>query len=235
VRKLLKYFFLSLVLLLVFLSSALLAMRFAIQGREVRVPKLTGLTPLEAERVANANGLVLSLESRFYSTHVPQGRIVSQAPEQGATVRRGWKIRVAESLGPQRAAIPNLIGQSQHAAETNITRRGLETGTIGTIHLPGVAPGTVVAQSPTASATEVASPRVSMIVSAEDSGQRYIMPSFVGRPLAEAAAAIEKAGFTLKKVHSAASDTSSAIVVRQSPQAGQRISANTLISFDVSK
>ncbi len=79
-RKLVKYFFLSLVLLLVFLSAALLAMRFAIQGREVRVPRLTGLTPAEAERVANSDGLVLSVESRFYSATVPEGRIVSQAP-----------------------------------------------------------------------------------------------------------------------------------------------------------
>ena len=62
-------FSLSLVLLLVFLSSALLAMRFAIQGREVHVPRLTGLTPLEAERVANSDGLVLSVESRFYSAY----------------------------------------------------------------------------------------------------------------------------------------------------------------------
>jgi hypothetical protein len=49
----------------VFLSSALLAMRFAIQGREVQVPRLSGLTPAEAERVANSDGLVLSVESRF--------------------------------------------------------------------------------------------------------------------------------------------------------------------------
>jgi beta-lactam-binding protein with PASTA domain len=239
-RKLLKYFFLSLVLLLVFLSSALLAMRFAIQGREVRVPKLTGLNPLEAERVANTNGLVLSVESRFYNSHVPQGRIVSQAPEQGATVRRGWKIRVAESLGPQRAAVPNLIGQSQHAAEINISRRGLETGTIGYVHLPGVAPGTVIAQSPAAEATEVASPRVNLILSAAENGQRYIMPSFVGKPLSEAATAIEKAGFTFGKIHSittsgSASTSASGMVIHQFPQAGQSISAGASISFEVSK
>ena len=87
-RKAVKYFFLVMVLLLVFLSSALLAMRFAIQGREVRVPKLTGLTPVEAERLANLDGLVLSVENRFYSTTVPQGRIVSQAPAPDATVRQ---------------------------------------------------------------------------------------------------------------------------------------------------
>ena len=97
-RKVIKYFFLGLVLLLVFLSSALLAMRFAIQGREVRVPRLTGITPAEAERVANSDGLVLSVESRFYSPSVPAGRIISQSPAPNATVRRGWKIRVAASL-----------------------------------------------------------------------------------------------------------------------------------------
>lgn len=234
--KLVKYSFLTLVLLLVFLSSALLAMRFAIQGREVHVPKLTGLTPAEAERLANSDGLVLSVESRFYSSSVPQGRIVSQSPSPDATVRRGWKIRVAESLGPQRAAVPNLIGQSQHAAGINVSRRGLEIGTVASIHIPGVAPETVVAQSPPPDATEVTSPKVSLIFSAADSSPRYVMPSFVGKPLAEASIAIIKAGFTVGKVHTMESSDPSAqhgIILRQTPAAGQRVAAGATISFDV--
>jgi beta-lactam-binding protein with PASTA domain len=239
-RKLVKYFFLSMVLLLIFLASALLAMRFAIQGREVSVPRLTGLTPAEAERAANSDGLVLSVESRFYSATVPEGRIISQAPAQGASVRRGWKIRVAESLGPQRAAVPNLIGQSQHAAGINVSRRGLEVGTVGAIHLPGAPPETVVAQSPPAEATEVVSPKVGLIFSAADNAPRYVMPSFVGRPLAEASAAITKAGFTLGKVHTVDGEAGNAadgpgVVVRQAPAAGQRVAAGTTISFDVRK
>jgi eukaryotic-like serine/threonine-protein kinase len=237
-RKVVKYFFLGLVLLLVFLSSALLAMRYAIQGREVRVPRLTGLTPGEAERLANSNGLVLSVESRFYSTTVPEGRIVSQAPLPDATVRRGWKIRVAESLGTHHAAVPNLIGQSQHAAGINISRRGLEIGTVGVIHLPGAPPDTVVAQNPPPEATEVTSPRVGLIFSAPDNGQQYVMPSFVGKPLAEANLALIKAGFVLGKVR-AVDDSGGhggpGIIVRQSPPAGQRVTAGATISFDVKK
>lgn len=239
-RKLLKYSFRALVLLLVFLSSALLAMRFAIQGREVRVPKLVGLTPAEAERLANADGLVLSVESRFYSPAVPQGRIVSQSPAPDLTVRRGWKIRVAESLGAQRAAVPNLIGQSQHAASINISRRGLEMGNIGAMHLPGTQPETVVSQDPPADATEVTSPKVSLIFSAPDNAQHYVMPNFVGRPLAEATASLQKAGFTLGKVqHVAAVEGSTAsaapeTVLRQFPPAGQKVTAGATISFDVS-
>lgn len=238
-RKVVKYFFLGLVLLLVFLSSALLAMRFAIQGREVHVPRLAGLTPAEAERVANSDGLVLSVESRFYSPSVPTGRIISQSPAPGAIVRRGWKIRVAASLGTQHAAVPNLVGQSQHAAGINVSRRGLEVGTVAAIHLPGATPDTVVAQSPPPDAADVTSPKVSLLIATADNGQRYVMPSFVGKPLADANIALIKGGFTLGKVHvvNSSDDANAAgtsgIIVRQSPAAGQRVTSGAAISFDV--
>ncbi len=239
-RKVIKYFFLGLVLLLVFLASALLAMRFAIQGREVHVPRLTGLTPAEAERVANSDGLVLSVESRFYSPSVPAGRIISQSPAPNATVRRGWKIRVAASLGTQHAAVPNLIGQSQHAAGINVSRRGLEIGTVAAIHLPGAPPDTVVAQSPPPEAAEVTSPKVGLLFAAPDNAPRYVMPSFVGKPLADANVALIKGGFTLGKVHAVTGGESNAagspgIIVRQSPAAGQRVAAGAAISFEVRK
>jgi len=239
-RKAIKYFFLGLVLLLVFLSSALLAMRFAIQGREVHVPRLTGLTPAEAERIANSDGLILSVESRFYSPSVPAGRIVSQSPAPNATVRRGWKIRVAASLGTQHAAVPNLIGQSQHAAGINVSRRGLEIGTVAAIHLPGATPDTVVAQSPPPEATDVTSPKVGLLFAATDNGQSYVMPSFVGKPFADASVALIKGGFVLGKIHVVSgSDANTAgspgIILRQSPAAGQRVAAGASISFDVRK
>lgn len=239
-RKLVKYTFRALVLLLVFLSSALLAMRFAIQGREVKVPRFTGMTPAEAERTANSEGLVLSVESRFYNPSIPQGRIVSQAPAPNAPVRRGWKVRVAESLGPQRAAVPNLLGESEHAAGINISRRGLEIGTIGTLYLPGAQPDTVISQSPLPDTTEAASPRVDLIFAAPDNAQLYVMPNFVGHSLAEATSSLQKAGFTLGKVSEASDDSNnlpgaSGTIAHQSPPAGQRIAAGATISFDVKK
>src|SRR5262249_50783482 len=160
---------------------------------------------------------------------VQQGRIVSQSPAPEATVRRGWKVRVAESLGPQRAAVPNLLGQSQRAAGINISRRGLETGAVGTIHLPGAQPETVVSQSPPPDPTEVSSPKVGLIFSAPDNVRYYVMPNFIGRPLAEATASLEKAGFTLGKVQHVStvegsnSPITAETVLRQYPQAGQKV------------
>jgi len=234
VLRLIKYFLLGLVLLLVCLSSALLSMRFAIHGREVRMPKFVGLTPLEAERLANSEGLVISIDNRFYSPDVPEGYIVSQSPAPNAKVRRGWKVRLAASLGPQRASIPNVVGQSERVAELNISRRGLEMGTVVTIHSPGAQPATVIAQSPAPDAKNAVSPKIGLVISAPDNAQWFVMPNFVGQPLSETVTALQQAGFTPGKVDYVDDPSgTSGIIVRQSPGAGQRIMAGGTVSFSV--
>ena len=234
-RRLIKYFLLGLVLLLVCLASALLAMRFAIRVREVRVPQFQGLTPAEAERLAGADGLVLSVEGRFYSPEIPAGRIISQSPPPTTKVRRGWKVRVAESLGPQRASIPNVLGQSERVAELIITRRGLEIGTVAVVHSAGAAPSSVIAQSPAPDAHNAVSPKIGLIVTAADHAQAYIMPSFVGKSLAEASTAIKQAGFMLGKINLVEEAGPSGTIARQVPAAGQKITAGAMISLDVRK
>jgi beta-lactam-binding protein with PASTA domain len=236
VRRLIRYFLLGLALLLVCLASALLSMRFAIHGREVRVPRLQGLTSVDAERLASSQGLVLFVENRFYSPDVPEGHIVSQAPAPETKVRRGWRIRVAESLGPQRSGVPNVIGQSERVAEINISRRGLEIGTVATIRMPGAAPQTVVAQNPPPDAKNALSPKIALVVASNESSQTYVMPSFVERSAADATTAIQQAGFTLGKVELVQDATgASGTIVRQFPPAGQKIAAGGTISFIVRK
>src|SRR5436305_7687914 len=105
----------SLILLLIALFSALAAMRFAIHGREVRVPNLKGLTVLQAQEMANQTGLIVTVDDKFYSSYVPEGKIINQAPAANSKVRRGWRVRVAESLGEQRVVVPDLVGQTERA------------------------------------------------------------------------------------------------------------------------
>ncbi len=249
-RFLFRYALLGLILLAVMLVSALTAMRFAIHGREIAVPKLVGLTPAEAERVALSNGLLVQVESRFYSSDVPDGRIISQVPGPGVRVRHGWRVRVAESLGPQRVMIPSVVGQSPRAAELNLQQRGLQLGTVAVAHLPDLPPDQVVAQSPAPNADGVLSPRVSLLVNAPREEPQYVMPEFVGRRLTDAAKAVDNAGFRLGDVKtavvSAVPGTSNApavptragdatIVLRQTPAAGQKVPAGTTVTFEISQ
>ncbi len=136
-KSFVRFALLALVLVVVAMVSALTAMRFAIHGQEVAVPSLVGLSPAEAERAVAGLGLQMEIERKYYSAQVPEGKIMSQLPLPGTKVRRGWQVRVAQSLGAMRIAIPDVAGQSERAAELNIRRRGLEVGSTAEMQMPG--------------------------------------------------------------------------------------------------
>jgi len=239
---------LGLILLAVALASALTAMRLAIHGREVRVPKIVGLSRTQAQSQLAALGLFMDVENRYYSADVPQGAILSQYPPPNDKVRRGWRVRVAESLGPQQSEVPDLVGQSSRAAEINVTRQGFTIAHTAQIALVG-APGTVVAQSPTASAREISTPKIDLLVVAQGkngdgapngspavapSTETYLMPDLVGKPIAVAVDAAQRAGFkvSVRNVPAAPSQTRQ-IVTAQDPPAGERITTDRVIALDV--
>lgn len=234
-RRFFRYVLIVLVLLTVMLLSAMTAMRMAIHGREVTIPKLLGLSMEQAERIVSANGLLLETENRFYSDTVPEGRVMSQLPAAGTRVRRGWKMRIALSLGPQRAIIPDLTGQSPRAAEINVRRRGLDVGVVAVAHVPDAPPDQVLAQSPPPNAASVSSPKVNLLVSAPEESQAYVMPNLVGRHLPEATQALQQAGLKLGAVTAAGNGGSPGTILKQSPPPGQRVTAGTVVSLEVTK
>jgi beta-lactam-binding protein with PASTA domain len=240
-RAFFRFVLLSLVLVIVAMASALTAMRIAIHGREVVVPKLVGLTPSQAERAALQNGLLIEIENRFYSTDVAEGRILSQVPPAGTKVRRGWRVRLAESLGAQHVVIPDLVGDSTRSAEINLRRRGLEPGTMAYAQLPEQPQEQVVAQSPPAAAVGVASPKVNLLFAAPEATPAFVMPSLVGRSLADAVKIVQDAGLKVGSVNTAAGDPQqpasmvSGVILRQSVAVGQKVLAGTSVDFDVSK
>jgi beta-lactam-binding protein with PASTA domain len=198
-RNFLRFLWMALLLLIVALLSALTAMRLAIHGREVTVPDFQGKTPAEARRIADDNGLATQIEREYYSPTIPRGRVLSQMPAAGTVVRRGWELRLALSLGPQRVAIPQVIGESERAAAISMDERGLDLGLTARLQIPGVPAGQVVAQNPPPNATDVAAPKISLLIAQDASPQAFVMPSFVGQPLGSATITLQNAGFPVPK------------------------------------
>jgi beta-lactam-binding protein with PASTA domain len=250
-KSAIRFAMLALVLVIVAMVSALTAMRFAIHGQEVAVPPLVGLGPAEAERAVSAAGLQMSIERQYYSPQIPEGRVMSQLPLPGTKVRHGWQVRVAQSLGPTRVAIPNVTGQSEHAAELNIRRRGLDVASMAEVEEAGIPADQVLAQNPTADAVQVAAPKISLLITTGAQPEAFVMPSFVGQPLGTVSRTLQDSGFRLGNVSvvapaapvDAAAGASiveipaeaspASIVVSQAPAAGQKVVAGTAVSFDV--
>jgi eukaryotic-like serine/threonine-protein kinase len=247
-----KFAMLALMLVAVALVSALTAMRFAIHGQVVEVPAVVGLTPTDAERAVAGLGLQIEVERQYYSPQIAEGRIMTQLPLPGAKVRRGWQVRVAQSLGPQRVAIPDVTKQSERAAEWNIQRRGLEVASTAEMQLPGVSADQVLAQSPPANASQVAAPRTSLLVAVAPDPLAYVMPNFVGQPLGTASRTLQDAGFKLGNVSMAPAPANgeppvavaavtaappqpspASVIVTQWPPAGQKVLEGAVVSFEV--
>lgn len=258
-RTFLRFLWMALVLVIVALVSALTAMRFAIHGQEVSVPDLQGKSPAEARRIADQSGLAIQVESNYYSPTVPEGKVLSQMPVPGTQVRRGWEIRLAMSLGPQRVTIPQVAGDSERAATMSIAQRGLELSSTAMVQVPNTVPGQVIAQDPPADAKDVSAPKISLLVAAENSPQAFVMPSFIGQPLGSVTITLRDAGFSVGKLTMAITDQSPAatpqpnistaatgaeslpapsispasMIVAQDPLAGQRVLAGATINFVV--
>lgn len=235
--RVLRLIVLCLVLILVGLISALTAMRIAIHGREVEVPKLIGLSLTEAEGVLADRGLRLELENRFYSALVPEGRIMSQLPAAGTVVRRGWRVRIGESLGTPRAKVPNVIGQSGRAAEINLRRRGLEIGRVAVVPLPNLPFEQVVAVSPPPESVG-SSPKVTLLLTATEQSHAFVMPSLIGKKVADAEKVIQESHLRLSRINGiskAGPFTPHYIVMKQVPVAGSKVSPETVVVLDVSR
>jgi eukaryotic-like serine/threonine-protein kinase len=199
----------ALAMLVVALTSAFIAMRLAIHGREIQVPNLAGLSISDASKKAGSVGLSLNIENRFYSATIPAGHILAQYPAAGVTVRREWAVRATESLGAQQVSTPNLLGQSERTASINIRRLSLDLGTVAYINAPGEA-GVVLAQTPDPNASGVDRPRVSLLVTQAEAGGAsapFLMPSLTGLTLMSAAARASAAGLRVVSAEELKVDT----------------------------
>ncbi len=180
------------------LLSALITLRLAIHASEVEVPNLSGLTLDEASDQTRDAKLNLTVENRFYSTTVPAGRVLSQSPSAGSSVRKGWHMRITESMGPQRVPIPDTIGMNERDAAAAIRRLSLDLGTIAHIAAPG-ASDMVLAQTPAPNAEGVDKPEVSLLLSqsVESAPRAYVMPNLVGMTFSSARAKMKEMNLPL--------------------------------------
>jgi eukaryotic-like serine/threonine-protein kinase len=247
--------FVLVVLMLAVLAmiSAVITMHFAIHGAEVSVPDFKDLTIAEATSKAASLGLEVSIDSHFYSVDIPIGRVVSQSPAPGAVVRREWHVRLTESLGPQRVAIPALTGSNERVASIEIRRVGLELGQGAEMADAYADPGTVIAQNPGPNAAGVERPSVSLLVATEpvESSSGLVMPDLTGQMFPAAAFAVTHAGLPLAPMKTqqvlvpAVGDTSATAppqplapigsVIAQSPAPGHRVDASTPVELTVAQ
>jgi eukaryotic-like serine/threonine-protein kinase len=215
--------------------SALTAMRFSIQGREVAMPDVVGMKAISAQQILQGRGIGMKVEDRIYST-LRVDSVVRQSPPATMRVKIGQFAHVVLSLGPQRATIPRLEETSLRAARIELLRSGLQVGEISSAYLPGWGTDEVIRQDPAPGTTDNVSPHVDFLVSLGSRPPAYVMPELVGLTLNEAEAQLKSAGLKLGKfTPSSAPGVARGSVVGQTPARGQRVDATSVIELQVAE
>jgi len=215
--------------------SALTAMRFAIQGREVAMPDVVGKKAVEALQILQGRGVGLRIEDHIYSP-LPVDSVVRQSPPGGMRVKIGQYAHVVLSLGPQKANIPRLEERSLRAARIELLRGGLQVGEISRLYLPEWQDDTVIRQDPAPGTTDTTSAHVDVLVSLGARPVAYVMPELVGLSLGDAESRLSPARLKVSKITLApVPGALHGTVVGQTPGRGTRVDPGTAIDIQVAE
>jgi len=214
--------------------SAVTAMRFAIQGREVAMPNLVGKGSADAQAILQGRGLQLKVVDRVYS-NLPANEVVRQSPPEGERMKVTQNAHVVLSLGPQNVNTPSLIGETLRVARIQLLQVGLQLGEVTTYAAPAALSDTILQQTPTPG-TRAASPRVDLLVAQGDSPASYIMPWVVGMSLPDADRLLTSAGLKLSKTTFIPSPQwPKGAITEQTPGPGSKITNESAIEMVVAQ
>ena len=217
-----------------YLVFATASMRLALKTREVRVPDLTNRSANEATAIASDLGLTLRVDDiRRPDPKIPAGHVLAQEPPAGSLSRRQRSLRVWLSAGVHTATVPQLVGETERAAQLRVTEDGIALAPVAEIRSPDYPPDVVVAQMPPA---KTATSRVALLVNRGEHGASYVMPDLIGVNGDRAAEVLRGHGFRVAVVASNPyPGVAAGIVLRQSPQGGFRVAPGEPIALEVSR
>src|SRR5919205_1292236 len=121
----------------------------------VGLPVATAVKKLEAAGVGYEQGVGFAAP--------PPGRVTAQRPAAGGAVKKGSTVALTVSKGPQRVAVPNVVGRRRDGAIARLRSAGLHAAVFS---VPSSSPrGFVVAQNPQAGSKAPKGSRVRINVS----------------------------------------------------------------------
>ena len=199
----------------------------------VTVPNVVGQAQATAESNITGAGLAVGTVTTANSPTIPAGNVIRQNPVSGTEVSPGSAVALVVSLGPAQVTVPNVVGQVQATAETNITGASLTVGTITPQSSPTVPAGSVISQTPLAGTSVPLSSAVNLVVSTGP-GQ-VAVPDVVGLLQATAETNIAAAGLVVGTVTPASSSTVPAgNVISQTPISGTSVTTGSAVNLVVS-
>jgi beta-lactam-binding protein with PASTA domain/tRNA A-37 threonylcarbamoyl transferase component Bud32 len=201
-------------------------------GRYTEAPSVLGLEPQAATDALMAADLeVVVTPDPVNDEQVAAGLVLDQDPDPDSRALRGSTVTLVLSAGPDRRAVPELVGKDVPTATAELEAVGLRTGLV-TEQFSDQPVGVVLSSNPDPGEALKPDTPVALVVS---KGLEMLpVPSVVGRSQADAGRQLEDAGFTTSVREVFSEDVAKGTVVGQTPSDGQA-PRGSVVALDVSK
>ncbi len=201
-------------------------------GSMVAVPAVQGRPQDQAVTALQRAGLGAEVREAF-SEDVAKGTVMGVDPSVGSQVRTGSQVSLVVSKGPERYAVPQLVGSTRAEAEKRLAEATLTLGEVTQAYDEKVPQGQVVSTDPAAGTSVKKETKVSLVVS---KGRKPItVPDWTGKDATKAAKALSDLGLSVDATKQENSDTvAKGQVISQDPAGGTLYRGDT-VTLVVSK
>ena len=222
----------ALIALVLVLAAAVLFFFTAGPGAKTTVPRVEGSTTVVAQK-ALADAHLDSKVVKAFDETIRAGVVLLSDPRSGRQVSRGTIVTLTVSQGPERYAVPKLIGRTQADAEQRVVDARLTVGAVSKAFSETVPQGQVISTSPAADTQVKRAAEVALVIS--QGRQPIQLADWTGQPVDQAVAALTEAKLKVDATKQAWSDTvAKGAVVSQSPSTGTLFQGG-LVTLVVSK
>ncbi len=215
----------------VLLAAALAGGLYVGLGRYTSAPSVVGLSKVDAEAMLREAGLQVGYLPSAYNEDVPAQQIIDQNPDPSGRVRKGGTVVLLNSLGPDRRAVPSIIGSTRDVATAALERAGLKAGPV-TTRFDARPSGVVVSSDPPSG--EKLRPGASVALVISKGPELLAVPDVTGKPVADATTMLNAAGFKAEPTEVFSDTVRAGRVVSQAPADGQAV-RDSAVRLQVSK
>jgi serine/threonine-protein kinase len=228
-------------LVLIFISTAgicaYLTLTLIIKSEDtVIVPDLVGKDVVYTLEFLTDLELNTKVKGSEYSNDIPKNHVMFQDPAAGTEIKRGRDVRIIISKGPQRIAMPNLVGLSSQRARLILEENGVCLGELSQTHSDRLNKDDIIAQVPPVGSMITRGKCADLLVSLGDCPRAYKMPDLNGLSLDEAMLSIENAGLTIGEIKSTyRKNKPRNTIVAQKPLHGYRVIEGSPVNLVINK
>ncbi|MEG2532535.1 MAG: PASTA domain-containing protein, partial [Gordonibacter sp.] len=185
-------------------------------------PNVVGMTQADATYQLEEKGF--AVRSVQVKSDEPEGLVLFMDPTGGARAEKGTEV-VLQVAVPR--TIPDVAGKTRDEAGKLLNEAGFDHVTFAEVKSDD-AEGMVLSLEPAAGQKAKASTPVAVTVAVP-----YVVPDVVGKPNAEAVAALKEASYTANVQYYYTEDVAEGLVVSIDPAAGTKLASGSTVTMNV--